>query len=122
VRRYLRQRIAPERLLAAIETSLDSPDERQRLAASKLLLGEFAETDPPAVEPVEVPQPEYDYPAILDKLEQVGVAVRSELPSLGAVFERAWVNASEVERAGFLAEVERVRADENSHAGDVFDA
>jgi hypothetical protein len=101
LRRYLQEHIDHNSVLRAVKSGLESDDERDRLAAAKVVLGEISDHDRAPELPVRV-EPVYDYQAILNALEEVGVALRPELPSMMRALPVLWAQADEAERADFL--------------------
>jgi hypothetical protein len=94
LREFLQARVRHEDVLRAVQAGLDSDDEREQLAAAKVVLGELVETGGRPEEPALAPR-EYDFEAIERKL------MGRELLG-GMVLRRLWRLASPETRAGFL--------------------
>ena len=111
LRSYLQRHIEPAHVLRAVQTGLDSDDERLRLAASKTVIGDvFGVQDRDEETEFAAPLVDHDFPAILVELEEIGVLMSE--PSLVKFtfgLRRVWGTASPEERDLYVAEVGRLQ-------------
>ena len=112
MREYLRERVDPAHVLRAVQRGLDSEDEKEQLTAARMLMAELGEGQAPPVESAGA-EPVYDYKAIVDGLEEVGLLARLPLTlaAMSVGLPWAWMAADKTGRESFIDAVRKVSTD-----------